>query len=93
MVRLRLAALAAAAGIGLVGGCFNLSHRPLFGRRGEPAPTTPCVEAGPEGPVLGSVDPGLPPPPNLANPSVAYPAPQPPKTFNAGQAQTMPYSP
>jgi hypothetical protein len=101
MVRARLAALAAAAGAGLVSGCLNLSEHPLFGRHHEPccpseAACCESVGGGPcQGPVLEDGAAGAyaaPPAALLTQPPGPQPV-APPRLVPQPQAPPMPYTP
>jgi hypothetical protein len=74
MARVRWAALAVAAGIGMGSGCSFFSGHPLFGRhREECLPEAPCCMEGgegmpAEGPILGDYPPAAAPAPILGQP-------------------------
>lgn len=104
MVRLRLATLAVAAGLGLVCGCMTLSQFPLLGRfRAHSAGD--CGDAGVvangegpvlEGPVINGAIPGGPttaPAPFVAPQSSIPPLAPPPRLAPQPQAQPTPYTP
>src|SRR5205823_9867979 len=105
MVRVRLATVAVAAGLGLVCGCLNLTHRPLLDRlRCGPAAAGECCETGAapacEGPVLDAGAPVLVPgaPGGVIGPPLTpqngAPALTPtPRLVPQPQAPTMPYTP
>ena len=108
MVRARLATVAVAAGLGLLGGCSSLARLNPFGRHGE---TCPCdmgdfgVDGAvpTEGPILEGLPPAaVPAPPPGAVNGVPPPgavngvpplAPPPNRVVPQPQAPTTPYVP
>jgi hypothetical protein len=106
MLRLRLARVAVAAGLGLASGCQHMTKPPLLGRFwSSPAPVSEgCgMGSGPvlEGPVLGGTAPlmtvpAVPAPlgaPTLTPESGAPTLAPPPRLVPQPQAQPTPYAP
>src|SRR5690349_3726278 len=104
MVRLRLATLAVAAGLGLVGGCMTVSQCPLLGRfRAHPAGDCGAPGGGANGeapilerPVLNGAIPGGPttvPAPFMTPQNTIPPLASPPRLTPQPQAQPTPYTP
>ena len=102
MYRLGFGALAAAAGIVLVGGCLYPEHR-FFGRRECPASEC-CGDGGmvaAEGPIVGGCGSGtcVPPAPEMVGPVPLVPQPTtpqlapPPRLVPQPQAQPAPFTP
>jgi len=104
MVRLRLATLVVAAGLGLVCGCMSLSPCPLLGRFRAHPPADgyeggmlPGSE-GPilDGPVINGLVPGGPtaaPVPSVTPQNTIPPLASPPRIVPQPQAQPAPYTP
>jgi hypothetical protein len=103
MVRLRLATLAVAAGLGLVCGCCSLCQFPLLGRfRAQPVTDSAGAGVMPngEGPIVeGTMTEGMVPggpigpPPYVTPQNTMPPLAPPPRITPQPQAQPAPYTP
>jgi hypothetical protein len=104
MVRLRLATLAVAAGLGLVCGCLSMSRIPLLDRL-RCHSEADCCDTGAipdsavpiaEGPVINGVPPngpGITPIPSVAPQNGIPPLASPPRIAPQPQALPIPYTP
>lgn len=102
MLRVRLAAVVVAAGLGLTSGCASLCNLPFLNRHRALGPELECLESGVmslgDGPVLGdgSVPPNgtLPFPRPVVTPEAGVPSLSPaPRLVPQPHAQPMPYTP